>query len=94
DGQGRLYLARYYDFERRLARALVGHAGGEAAANADGNLGGRAGAGISGDADAAAGGNSVADANAPQTLHQRLLRYFGPPADDEVDWQRVAAVMA
>uniref|UniRef100_E1TB30 RecBCD enzyme subunit RecD n=1 Tax=Burkholderia sp. (strain CCGE1003) TaxID=640512 RepID=E1TB30_BURSG len=94
DGQGRLYLARYYDFERRLARALVGHAAGEAEANGDGNVGGRAGAGISGDADAAAGANSTTNTNAPQTLHQRLLRYFGPPADDEVDWQRVAAVMA
>ena len=28
DGQGRLYLARYYDYERRLARSLVAHAGG------------------------------------------------------------------
>jgi exodeoxyribonuclease V alpha subunit len=67
DGQGRLYLARYYDYERRLARALVAHA--------------RAGE----------GGGQLADA---QTLHERLLRYFGPPKDNEVDWQRVAAVMA
>ncbi|PRX26582.1 DNA helicase/exodeoxyribonuclease V alpha subunit [Paraburkholderia sp. BL18I3N2] len=67
DGQGRLYLARYYDYERRLARALVAHA--------------RAGEGV----------ERLADA---QTLHERLLRYFGPPKDNEVDWQRVAAVMA
>ncbi|WP_233829368.1 AAA family ATPase [Paraburkholderia sp. ZP32-5] len=70
DAQGRLYLARYYDYERRLARALVAHAKGESpAADADG------------DTD-------------PQALRARLLRYFGPPKDDEVDWQRVAAVMA
>ena len=67
DAQGRLYLARYYDYERRLARSLVAHAG--------------ASAGV--DADATA-----------QTLHERVLRYFGPQQDDEVDWQRVAAVMA
>ncbi|MEZ0605343.1 AAA family ATPase [Paraburkholderia sp. IW21] len=77
DGQGRLYLARYYDYERRLARSLVAHAGGAADARAHGH-------------DAAA---ASANANA-QTLHERLLRYFGPPQDDEVDWQRVAAVMA
>jgi exodeoxyribonuclease V alpha subunit len=69
DGQGRLYLARYYDYERRLARSLVMHAGG--------------GGGVEANADTTA-----------QTLHARLLRYFGPPQDDEVDWQRVAAVMA
>ena len=71
DGQGRLYLARYYDYERRLARSLVAHAGANAGASA----------GV--DADATA-----------QMLHERLLRYFGLPQDDEVDWQRVAAVMA
>ena len=31
DGDGRLYLARYYDDERRLAAAVVGHAGAPAA---------------------------------------------------------------
>ncbi|MFT4069651.1 AAA family ATPase [Paraburkholderia sp.] len=70
DGQGRLYLARYYDYERRLARALVAHARGE---------------------------GRVTDADIesdPAALRERLLRYFGPPKDDEVDWQRVAAVMA
>ncbi|MFM0112521.1 AAA family ATPase [Paraburkholderia nemoris] len=71
DRQGRLYLARYYDYERRLARSLVAHGGVNAGASA----------GV--DADATA-----------QTLHERVLRYFGPQQDDEVDWQRVAAVMA
>ena len=52
DGQGRLYLARYYDYERRLARALVAHAGGGADANADAN------------ADADADANANANANA------------------------------
>jgi exodeoxyribonuclease V alpha subunit len=74
DGQGRLYLARYYDYERRLARSLVAHAEGGIPA-------------------AAAGSKAEASASA-QTLHDRLLRYFGAPQDDEVDWQRVAAVMA
>ncbi|WP_233800797.1 exodeoxyribonuclease V subunit alpha [Paraburkholderia sp. HP33-1] len=70
DGEGRLYLARYYDYERRLAQALVAHATGEAhIAKAD------------------------VDTD-PAALRERLLRYFGPPKDDDVDWQRVAAVMA
>ncbi|MFM0739831.1 AAA family ATPase [Paraburkholderia xenovorans] len=85
DGQGRLYLARYYDYERRLARSLVAHAG--RAAN-----GGQT-------RERASGSVVVTPATlqtdtAPQTLHERLLRYFGPPRDDEIDWQRVAAVMA
>jgi exodeoxyribonuclease V alpha subunit len=70
DGQGRLYLARYYDYERRLARALVAHAR---------------------ECDTSEG--TDIDADAP-TLRARVLHYFGPPKDDEVDWQRVAAVMA
>ena len=70
DAEGRVYLARYYDYERRLAYALVAHASGEAhIAQAD-----------------------VDTARA--ALRERLLRYFGPPKDDEIDWQRVAAVMA
>ncbi|MGF6967069.1 exodeoxyribonuclease V alpha subunit [Paraburkholderia sp. WC7.3g] len=70
DAQGRLYLARYYDYERRLAHALVAHATGEAS-------------------------TAKADVDtAPAALRERLLRYFGPPGDDDVDWQRVAAVMA
>ncbi|CAH2918076.1 MAG: Exodeoxyribonuclease V alpha chain (EC [uncultured Paraburkholderia sp.] len=117
DGQGRLYLARYYDYERRLARALVAHAGAGAvqggpevaAERLTGRAGNVAGArrermegaggaegGVAGEeaAPVSAQSNANAEANAPQTLHQRLLRYFGPPKDDEVDWQRVAAVMA
>ncbi|MFM0089778.1 AAA family ATPase [Paraburkholderia sediminicola] len=128
DGQGRLYLARYYDYERRLALSLVAHAGGRqvegvrareharAAAGTYARASARSGAGGAPDAqtDAAGeGGNASASAasraganagasagisaNADttvQTLHKRLLRYFGPPRDDEVDWQRVAAVMA
>jgi exodeoxyribonuclease V alpha subunit len=139
DGQGRLYLARYYDYERRLARSLVTHAGGgqvegvrsreyaRAAADADArasasgapntptgageggnanasaasrtgaNAGASAGAGAGAGANARANADANSGANADptaQTLHERLLRYFGPPQDDEVDWQRVAAVMA
>ncbi|MGF6665151.1 exodeoxyribonuclease V alpha subunit [Paraburkholderia atlantica] len=70
DAQGRLYLARYYDYERRLAHALVAQATADrSTANVDADT-------------------------APAALRERLLRYFGPPRDDEVDWQRVAAVMA
>ncbi|MFM0336210.1 AAA family ATPase [Paraburkholderia fungorum] len=78
DGQGRLYLARYYDYERRLARSLVAHAGSSTGADTR-------------QADSHAPDTDQADAH---TLHERLLRYFGPPRDDEIDWQRVAAVMA
>ncbi|MFM0718443.1 AAA family ATPase [Paraburkholderia strydomiana] len=85
DGQGRLYLARYYDYERRLARSLVMHAGGGDGRERDAVV---AGTGLDAGADPDA---AAADA---RTLHARLLRYFGPPRDDEVDWQRVAAVMA
>ncbi|MDE1184604.1 AAA family ATPase [Paraburkholderia sp.] len=72
DGQGRLYLARYYDYERRLARSLVAHAGAVSAAE----------------------GSDAHRAASADVLHARLLRYFGEPRDAEVDWQRVAAVMA
>jgi exodeoxyribonuclease V alpha subunit len=71
DGQGRLYLARYYDYERRLARSLVAHARECGADQAGMHIG----------SDDAA-------------LRARVLHFFGPPKDDEVDWQRVAAVMA
>ncbi|PQV47572.1 AAA family ATPase [Paraburkholderia sp. BL21I4N1] len=114
DGQGRLYLARYYDYERRLARSLVAHAeAGHAAGDGlssqtritigEGHSAqaliaeGEAKAAATSRGSAATGGGadlaSTAQANAA-ALHQRLLRYFGPPKDDEVDWQRVAAVMA
>ncbi|RQS72952.1 exodeoxyribonuclease V subunit alpha [Burkholderia sp. Bp8963] len=65
DRHGHLYLARYFDYERRLADALV--------AQAD---------------------TAVADdALAPDALRERLARYFGPATGD-VDWQRVAAIVA
>lgn len=73
DAQGRVFLARYYEHERQLARALVAHAG-----HSDGPS-------------ASAMHDAVQDADA---LRARLLRYFGPPRDHELDWQRVAAVMA
>ncbi|RQQ42807.1 AAA family ATPase [Burkholderia stagnalis] len=65
DRHDRLYLSRYFDYERRLAEALVAQAGEGAAA----------------------------DALAPDVLRERLARYFGPAAGD-VDWQRVAAIVA
>ncbi|QDW49906.1 AAA family ATPase [Burkholderia sp. KBS0801] len=60
-----LYLSRYFDYERRLADALVAQAG------------------------VAAPG----DALSPERLRDSLARYFGP-ATGEVDWQRVAAIVA
>ncbi|WP_414450046.1 AAA family ATPase [Burkholderia sp. 22PA0099] len=71
DPEGRLYLARYFDYETRLADALVLHA--------------RAGA-----ADALAGGAGTE----PQALRASLDRFFAAPRAGEIDWQRVAAVVA
>jgi exodeoxyribonuclease V alpha subunit len=69
DGQGRLYLARYFDYERRLAQSLVDHARG-------------------------AHDDAVSADMSPHGLREKLLRYFGEPQDDQIDWQRVAAAMA
>ncbi|RQV85754.1 AAA family ATPase [Burkholderia anthina] len=60
-----LYLSRYFDYERRLADALVAQAG---VAAPDERL-------------------------SPDRLRDSLARYFGP-ATGEVDWQRVAAIVA
>ncbi|WP_175881836.1 AAA family ATPase [Burkholderia sp. BCC0044] len=60
-----LYLSRYFDYERRLADALVAQAG---VAAPDEGL-------------------------SPDRLRDSLARYFGP-ASGEVDWQRVAAIVA
>ncbi|WP_322025318.1 AAA family ATPase [Burkholderia sp. BCC1977] len=65
DRHDHLYLSRYFDYERRLADALVAQAG------------------------VAAPG----DALAPGRLRDSLARYFGPATGD-VDWQRVAAIVA
>ncbi|MFM0193321.1 AAA family ATPase [Paraburkholderia strydomiana] len=116
DAQGRLYLARYYEYERRLARALVAHAGapmrasvlesargvGDAGERFAEHAAGTLPASVRGRADGEKGTafgseaavDTSANADTTQNLHQRLVRYFGPPKDDEVDWQRVAAVMA
>ena len=80
DRQGRLYLARYYDYERRLARSLVAHAHGDGARGVD--------------PEAASGSGGHGETDDPSALRARLLRYFGVPRDAAVDWQRVAAVMA
>jgi exodeoxyribonuclease V alpha subunit len=67
DEDGRLYLARYFDYERRLARALVER-------SRDARM-------------------PVSQADIAQQAG-RIARYFGPPADDDIDWQRVAAFVA
>jgi exodeoxyribonuclease V alpha subunit len=69
EGQ-RVYLARYFDYERRLAQALVGRAGHEA------------------------GAASVFDApGTAAALRERITRFFGASQDDDIDWQRVAALV-
>lgn len=73
DAHGRLYLARYYDYERSLARSLVAHERAARALMHD------------------AAGDQSSSASGIQT---RLLRYFGPPPNDGIDWQRVAAATA
>ncbi|MCU9958498.1 AAA family ATPase, partial [Burkholderia sp. BKH01] len=65
DRHDHLYLSRYFDYERRLAEALVAQAG---VAVPDDGL-------------------------SPDRLRDNLARYFGP-ATGEVDWQRVAAIVA
>ncbi|MBR8129536.1 AAA family ATPase [Burkholderia ambifaria] len=65
DRHDHLYLSRYFDYERRLADALVAQAG------------------------VAAPGDTLS----PERLRDSLARYFGP-ATGEVDWQRVAAIVA
>ncbi|WP_153075093.1 AAA family ATPase [Paraburkholderia bonniea] len=79
DRQKRLYLARYYDYERRFARALVEHtqhpamAGVRAAAQTD---------------------DALASPASTDALRAKLIRFFGVAADDTPDWQRLAAVIA
>ncbi|WP_277185502.1 AAA family ATPase [Caballeronia sp. BR00000012568055] len=67
DENGRLYLARYFDYERRLAQALMERA-------------------------------RVARLEVSEEMlaqhSERIARFFGPPADNDIDWQRVAALAA
>lgn len=74
DAAGRLYLARYFDYERRLAADIVAHA-------SQGSVGAEADVDLDLDLDETA-------------LDARLLRYFGPPPADAIDWQRAAAALA
>ena len=64
DSGPRIYLARYFDYERRLARALVERA------------------------------RVSAEAIDPVELKARVGRYFAASKDEDIDWQRVAALVA
>lgn len=64
DSGRRIYLARYFDYERRLARALVERA------------------------------YAAAEAIDPAELKARVGRYFTASKNDDIDWQRVAALVA
>ncbi len=65
DSGRRIYLARYFDYERRLARALVERSQAPAASFD------------------------------PLELKARVGRYFAASTkDDDIDWQRVAALVA
>jgi exodeoxyribonuclease V alpha subunit len=79
DDAGRLYLARYYDYERRLADAIVAHA--ISCGNATHLL-------------AHGGSSSVQALPDSAALEARIARYFGPPSGGEIDWQRAAAALA
>jgi len=80
DAAGRLYLARYYEDERRLAGAISAHA------PALGERDARAGV-----ADIAGASARETDETG---LAVRLTRFFGPPASSEVDWQRACAALS
>ncbi|BAN22714.1 AAA family ATPase [Caballeronia insecticola] len=71
DEDGRLYLARYFDYERRLAQALVER---------------------SRDAQVQTQTQTVQQDIARQA--ERIARYFGTDASGDIDWQRVAALVA
>jgi exodeoxyribonuclease V alpha subunit len=64
DSARRIYLARYFDYERRLARALVQRA------------------------------HASAEVIDPAELKARVGRYFTASKNDDIDWQRVAALVA
>ena len=83
DAAGRLYLARYYEDERRLARAIVAHATAHVATDAGGKA-------SLPDVGAGPGALDCADT----ALAARLTRFFGPPASGEVDWQRACAALS
>ena len=79
DEAGRLYLARYYDYERRLADAIVAHS---TSRSDDADL------------PAHGGSDSVRARPDSAALEARIARYFGPPSGGEIDWQRAAAALA
>ena len=96
DAAGRLYLARYYDDERRLAKAVVDHATADSGADLRGGAHEHRAAVLYG----AAGPRGVAFARDPSSDADRaarvarLERFFGPSDASQVDWQRAAAALS
>ena len=86
DQDNRLYLARYYDYERQLAHALARRA---QAATDPVRPEAAGGEGVTQYATEA-----VAQESAEEALAIRLQTFFNPAEAGQVDWQRVAAVLA
>ncbi len=85
DADDRLYLARYFAYERQLARALVLRVPSISGQSIGGqnikqpNIARR--------------GDANPDAN-PTILARQLATWFGAAQTDQIDWQRVAAALA
>ncbi len=88
DAGGRLYLARYYEDERRLAAAVVAHASRCGAAGANGM---QVADDVHPDPSPSPGNATALES---ETLAARLTRFFGPPDPSEVDWQRACGALS
>lgn len=107
DRDGRIYLARYFDYEQRLARALVAHAAADdpSARHAAQGAEDRPMQAEAKDAGAQetttkTAAETAPAALAPSDLRARLDQYFTAPPIESIagvptlDWQRVAAAVA
>ena len=88
DRDDRLYLARYYDYERQLARSLVQRA---YAGLSDAHFGQY---GADEKAHEVAQELVAEETLAAAALSEQLRGFFVAPEAGQIDWQRVAAVLA